>query len=249
MDLMSMVLGFNRMDNIQPFSASAYLLGMKLIDLLNGLFWPDAVTIDTSRMSVMARCSKHTAINARDELIARGVLMIVSTGKKGTPSTYRMVDLRQENMPASGANSAPNHGINADSVQDKVPMRSLFGANSAQDNGNIKTPYIDHTNQNNGVELKHKRFTPPTPEDVRAYCQKKGYAVDADRFCNFYASKGWRVGNQPMKDWQAAVRTWATRNDARGGERNGNTGQSGIHTYGQPGDSGGGAFHLPDVIL
>ena len=26
-------------------------------------------------------------------------------------------------------------------------------------------------------------------------------------------SKGWKVGNTPMKDWQAAVRTWA-RKDA-----------------------------------
>ncbi len=24
----------------------------------------------------------------------------------------------------------------------------------------------------------------------------------------FYASKGWMVGRNPMKNWQAAVRTW-----------------------------------------
>lgn len=59
---------------------------------------------------------------------------------------------------------------------------------------------------------KRTRFTPPTPAEVRAYCQEHGYtSVDADRFCDFYASKGWRVGNQPMKDWQASVRTWSTR--------------------------------------
>jgi hypothetical protein len=27
----------------------------------------------------------------------------------------------------------------------------------------------------------------------------------------FYESKGWKVGNQPMKDWKAAVRTWEQR--------------------------------------
>lgn len=35
--------------------------------------------------------------------------------------------------------------------------------------------------------------------------------VDANRFCDFYASKGWRVGSQPMKDWRAAVRNWNAR--------------------------------------
>lgn len=55
------------------------------------------------------------------------------------------------------------------------------------------------------------RFTPPTPDEVRAYASEKGLTVDADRFCDFYASKGWRVGSQPMRDWKAAVRGWCAR--------------------------------------
>ena len=39
-------------------------------------------------------------------------------------------------------------------------------------------------------------------------------SVDAQRFVDFYASKGWKVGNQPMKDWRAAVRTWERDRDA-----------------------------------
>lgn len=61
----------------------------------------------------------------------------------------------------------------------------------------------------NGEVEKRKRFTPPSVEDVKAYCTEKGYKVDADRFVDFYASKGWMVGRNPMKDWQAAVRNWA----------------------------------------
>lgn len=51
-------------------------------------------------------------------------------------------------------------------------------------------------------------FSPPTVEMVKAYCQERGNRVDPQRFVDFYASKGWKVGNQPMKDWRAAVRTW-----------------------------------------
>lgn len=53
----------------------------------------------------------------------------------------------------------------------------------------------------------------PTVEEVVAYCRERGNSVDAERFVDFYASKGWKVGNQPMKDWKACVRTWERRED------------------------------------
>ena len=56
-----------------------------------------------------------------------------------------------------------------------------------------------------------RRFSPPTVEEVRRYCEERKNGVDAERFVNFYASKGWKVGNQTMKDWQACVRTWEKR--------------------------------------
>lgn len=55
------------------------------------------------------------------------------------------------------------------------------------------------------------RFFPPTVEEVKAYCEKRGNGIDAEQFFDFYASKGWKVGNSPMKDWKAAVRTWERR--------------------------------------
>ena len=57
-----------------------------------------------------------------------------------------------------------------------------------------------------------KRFVPPTVEEVRAYCKERRNNVDAEKFVAFYGSKGWRVGNQPMKDWKQAVITWEKRN-------------------------------------
>lgn len=61
---------------------------------------------------------------------------------------------------------------------------------------------------------KAKRFTPPTVEDVQHYAQEHGYTLEADRFVDFYASKGWMVGKSPMRDWQAAVRGWAAKDRA-----------------------------------
>lgn len=53
------------------------------------------------------------------------------------------------------------------------------------------------------------RFTPPTPAQVSEYIAEKGYSVDAEKFVDFYESKGWFVGKNKMKDWKAAVRNWA----------------------------------------
>ena len=55
---------------------------------------------------------------------------------------------------------------------------------------------------------KKKRFVPPTLENVSGYCQEKGLSVDAQRFIDFYESKGWMVGKNKMKDWKAACRNW-----------------------------------------
>ena len=52
------------------------------------------------------------------------------------------------------------------------------------------------------------RFAPPTIEEVKAYCQERGNNVDAQKFIDFYESKGWMIGKNKMKSWQAAVRTW-----------------------------------------
>lgn len=57
-----------------------------------------------------------------------------------------------------------------------------------------------------------KRFTAPTLEDVKAYCEERKNNVDAERFIDYYTANGWKVGKNPMKDWKAAVRSWE-RND------------------------------------
>ena len=61
-----------------------------------------------------------------------------------------------------------------------------------------------------------RRFTPPSLKEVSDYVLENGYAyaVNPEAFIDFYQSKGWKVGNNPMKDWKAAVRTWVRRGNA-----------------------------------
>ena len=60
------------------------------------------------------------------------------------------------------------------------------------------------------------RFSPPSVDDVRAYCAENGYGIDPERFVDFYKSNGWMVGKNHMKDWKAAVRSWERKENPNG---------------------------------
>lgn len=70
---------------------------------------------------------------------------------------------------------------------------------------------IEENAASGALPASKPRFTKPTLEEIIAYCEERGNNVDPQAFYDFYESKGWKVGNQPMKDWRAAVRTWEWR--------------------------------------
>ncbi|WP_369944083.1 DUF6291 domain-containing protein [Listeria ivanovii subsp. ivanovii] len=76
------------------------------------------------------------------------------------------------------------------------------------------------------------RFKPPTLEEVQAYCQERKNCVDPQRFIDYYASNGWKVGRNSMKDWKAAVRSWERKDE----ERQRNTPKRDISSYIRPED-------------
>jgi hypothetical protein len=69
------------------------------------------------------------------------------------------------------------------------------------------------------TDIKHKpkreRFTKPSAAEVAAYgATLSPPFLESENFVDFYESKGWTVGKQPMKDWKATVRTWNRRNNS-----------------------------------
>lgn len=82
--------------------------------------------------------------------------------------------------------------------------------NSMREDADMDMDMDTQASKDAGVK-RGARFKPPTRDEVAAYCRSRSNRVDPDAFVNFYAAKGWKVGNQGMKDWQAAVRTWERR--------------------------------------
>ena len=60
---------------------------------------------------------------------------------------------------------------------------------------------------------KVSKTIPPTFKEVQGYCKERKNDVDAQRFIDFYESKGWVIGKAKMKSWKACVRTWESKDN------------------------------------
>ena len=76
---------------------------------------------------------------------------------------------------------------------------------------NIKSVTPETETETETEKIKSRRFTPPSVDDVSQYCTERKNQINPQSFIDFYSAKGWLIGKTPMKDWQAAVRTWEAR--------------------------------------
>lgn len=121
------------------------------------------------------------------------------------------VEKRRESGKLGGRPSTKANGLS-----EKAKKANGFSEKQTK----AKKPDNDNEYDNDNVnELKEsiekRHFVPPTTQNVADYCKEKGITtVDAERFVDFYSSKGWMVGKNRMKDWKAAVRNWGRKDAA-----------------------------------
>ena len=114
--------------------------------------------------------------------------------RKGQPNPYYQRGEDNQNITETAQNiSEDNPKVKESKAKESKPIK--------------KTPV--------GEKKNASRFSAPTVDEVRAYAQEKGFSIDPEHFVDYYTSNGWRVGRNPMKDWRATVRTWASRDRAQ----------------------------------
>jgi len=86
-------------------------------------------------------------------------------------------------------------------------MRSKENIGTLSRHSPDKLPGI-RREENRIEEKKNSRFTPPSLDDIKRYCQKRKNQIDPESFLNFYESKNWMIGKTKMANWEAAIRTW-----------------------------------------
>lgn len=76
-----------------------------------------------------------------------------------------------------------------------------------------KIPYNFSVTTNTLERKGASVFKKPKIEELEEFRnQNKLDTVDPATFYNYYESNGWKVGKQPMRSWQAAMRNWHSRN-------------------------------------
>lgn len=99
----------------------------------------------------------------------------------------------------------------------------IGGAPIGNDNAKKNKPKSkqNQTNKNKNKEEeeefdsnnKRSRFVPPTVEEVRSYCEDKGYSIDPAGFVDYYEATGWMRGKSHIKNWKPCLRTWVLNNN------------------------------------
>lgn len=94
----------------------------------------------------------------------------------------------------------------------KQKIANQANANFAkQSQANLAVNVHDHVHVNdndNDNDINIKKFIKPTIEEIKSYCSERNNSINPIQFFDYYESKGWLIGKNPMKDWKACVRTW-----------------------------------------
>jgi hypothetical protein len=152
-------------------------------------------------------CSRPTALLSIQKLLSLDLIrkypLVIDGKKRCYYSTTVVVDegeliYLEEN--ATGKEPLPNSSKEPLPMTGKEPLPNKYNNN------------IDKKGENNkSFSPKNKRFVKPTIKQIDEYIKEKDMHFDAERFFDYYESKGWMVGKSPMKDWKAACRTWESQ--------------------------------------
>jgi hypothetical protein len=134
-----------------------------------------------------------------DSILDLVITPFLTSLERNTEKYQKRVETNKKNIAKRWNNDDTKNTNGNDGIQNDT--NDTNGNDSDSDSVNV--------NENDLKEnIKRKVFTKPTAEEVKAYCVERKNNVDPDKFIDFYESKGWLIGKNPMKDWKACVRTW-----------------------------------------
>ena len=129
----------------------------------------------------------------------------------------------------NGAITIPNWGKhqNIDGI-DKVREQTRKRVNEYRDRQKLLAEGSNVTcnvtvTESNGADIdkdkkkkKNTIFVPPTVEEIKAYCNEKGYDIDAEFFYNYYNSSHWiKKNGDPVLNWKQTIVTWVKKDQEK----------------------------------
>ena len=118
---------------------------------------------------------------------ATGTKSGTAEGQKGGPEKSRVEESRVEVIPESAR--PPQATPETQEPQEPEPPATL------------------------PATVQRSAFRRPSVQDVAEHATSACLDMDPQAFHDYYAANGWRVGRNAMKDWKAAARNWAKRDE------------------------------------
>lgn len=122
----------------------------------------------------------------------------------------RMLPLEERRLKLSEA------GKRGNAARWNIATRSQGDSRAIATQSQVEERRVDKKREEREEIEKRKAFTPPSLSEISEYISTNRYSVDPQQFIDHYTTVGWKVGRNPMKDWQAAVRNWSRRNEPAG---------------------------------
>lgn len=118
-----------------------------------------------------------------------------------TKNGGNVIDIEQYRDSVGTISDCLPEKVRINRIEEKRIENNMLENKFSPDNFNL-------TLENPTLQKKQKRFLHPTIEEITQYCKSRHNDIDPEQFFNFYESKGWMIGKNPMKNWKAAVVTW-----------------------------------------
>ena len=159
-----------------------------------------------------------------------------SNGRKGgAPQGNGNAKKEEQPKQPSGPQNNPNNPVGPkqpktthkekDKEKEKDYYNPILSDESIPPSGEIsgngegnEAAILPEEKKKSSAKKEKTAFRPPSLQEVTDYCKEKGYSVNPWKFVNYYASNGWMVGRNHMKDWRAAVRSWESKEHDYGGK-------------------------------
>ena len=205
-----MVIRVNKTDNYTVMSNTHFkernmsLKAKGLLCLMLSL--PDNWDYSVEGLVSICKESKTVIKSALKELETFGYLIRIRIqDEKGQFGyIYNIYEEPQTEKPQTDNPSTDNPST------DKPLTNNPSTENVLQLNTNISnTKELNTKELNTKDKGANRRFTPPTLEEVEAYCIERNNNIDAEQFIDYYEARGWELSKgRKVKDWKACIRTW-----------------------------------------
>lgn len=227
MNYIEQIRKFWQCNNERPIGCNATALYFYLLNINNSLGWKDTFRHSDRYIAIQLGISVNTVRTAKNLLAQLGLISFKAPQKKSKSldgctlyslSTVLNTDTDADTVLDTDADTdADTRDKLNKTKQENIESGCLSppGENLEEQTRKVdkKDPpkKVVKKKEKSSGKKERKNFTPPSVDDVSAYCKENGYTISPWKFVNYYTSNGWMVGRTKMKDWQAAVRNWQSK--------------------------------------